>query len=445
MSRRQRRNRLPPDPVVVQVSGLSHEGLGIAAVEGKKVFIHGALPGETVRYITTGRRRDFDQGDVVEVLEPSPDRVEPRCEFFGRCGGCCLQHLSPQAQLREKQQHLLEGLKRLGQVEPDEVYEPLLGPHWNYRRKARLAVKQVHGKGRVLIGFRERRSPYVADMTQCEVLDARVASLLQPLSALVGGSSIPDRIPQIEVAAGDEHVALVFRVLTEPTEDDRSAFQAFGRDHNVQIYLQPGRPDALVPLEPDYPPLCYELPSSDVTIGFSPTDFTQVNAQINRQMVARALALLDCSTDSRVLELFSGLGNFTLPIARRAGHVVAVEGDKALVAKGQENAARNGIENVEFHYADLYDSAQLQNPVWMNGGFDAVLLDPPRSGAREVLPLVTQSGAARVVYVSCHPATLARDAQILVHELGYRLAGTGVMDMFPQTHHVEAIACFERH
>jgi len=439
---RSRRRRLPEEPVTVEVEDLAHDGRGVARVNGKAVFVDGALPGETVRFRYTACHSKHDEGRVEEVLEASPERVAPRCQHFGVCGGCSLQHLDPVRQLARKQDWLRDNLARVGRVEPETWFEPLTGPHWGYRHKARMAVKDVVKKGKVLVGFRERHAPYVADLTRCEVLHPRVGLLLPELSELIQGLSIHNRLPQIEVAVGDEAVALSFRVLDPPTEADRAALAAFGERHDIQIYLQPKGPDTTVPLWPAEPTLEYRLPELDLSLQFQPYHFTQVNPAINRQMIPRALELLALESHHRVLDLFCGLGNFTLALARRAGHVVGVEGEAALVARAGDNARLNGIDNAEFVAADLAKPVAEQG--WIQARYDRVLLDPPRSGALEMMPVVAGLGAGRVVYVSCHPATLARDAGELVHTHGYRLLGAGVMDMFPHTAHVESIALFGR-
>lgn len=439
-----RRRRLPSaDPVHARVEGLTHDGKGLARIDGKAVFITGALPGESVRFRYTRSHSQYDEGVVLEVESPSPDRVVPACPHYGYCGGCSLQHLASPAQVAHKQQWLLDSLARVGRVEPARVLAPLTGEPWGYRRKARLGVKFVTAKSRVLVGFRERDKPYVADLGRCEVLHPRVGSLLPELGRVIGALSIRDRVPQIEVAVGDDAVALSVRVLAQPDEADLECLRAFARGHDLQLYLQPGGPDSTWLLWPAEAALHYSLPAHGLVLEFQPWHFTQVNSGINRQMVDLSLELLDLSGRDRVLDLFCGLGNFTLALARNAQRVVGVEGDAGLVQWAWHNARRNGVENVEFYATDLaVDAADAR---WLQGGaFDRVLLDPPRSGAAEVMPRVAGLGAARIVYVSCHPATLARDAGILVHEHGYRLEAAGVMDMFPHTAHVESIALFAR-
>lgn len=444
MGRRRRRPRLPEEPVVATIESLSHEGRGIARIEGKTVFVDNALPGETVRlrYRSMGKR--FDAGIAEAILEnPSPMRVTPACAFYGLCGGCSLQHMASDEQIRFKQQTLAEAFEHIGRVAPQAWLEPLTGPVWGYRQKARLGVRNVPKKGRVLVGFREKFSQYLADMRACEVLDPRVGHRLEALSELIGGLEAASRIAQIEVAIGDEAAALVFRNLDPLSEADVRRLAAFGEQSGFQIWLQPGGPDTAHPLDPDVPPLEYALPEFDVRLRFLPTDFTQVNAEINRRMVGRAVALLAPEQGERVLELFSGLGNFSLPLARTGAEIVTVEGEAGLVQRARENAERNGIDNVAFHVANLFEPDA--DASWLRGQrYDRVLIDPPRSGAVEILPFVANTGAKRIVYVSCNPATLARDAGILVHEHGYTLEQAGVMDMFPHTAHVESIALFTR-
>ncbi len=442
MSRRRRRPRLPQGEFEAQIEDMAHDGRGVARVEGKATFIQGALPGERVRFRYTGRRRSHDEGSVTEVLEASPQRVTPRCAHYALCGGCSLQHMDPEAQIQAKQAVLLDNLRQLGGVEPETVFEPLRNDDpWGYRRKARLGVRWVPKKGRVLVGFRERGSSKVAELESCAVLHPRVGRLLPALGELIGGLSIRERLPQIEVAMDDERCVLVFRVLEPPSETDRERMAAFGREHDIVPYLQPGGPETVQPLQPPGVDLRYALPAQRVELGFLPGDFTQVNSAINRRMVDRAMELLAPSADEAVLDLFCGVGNFTLPLARHAGRVTGVEGDAGLVQRARENAARNRLENVDFQVANLYE--ELEPATWWQRRYDKALLDPPRSGAREVLGLLPRLGVKRLLYVSCYPGTLARDAGILVKEHGYRLLGAGVMDMFPHTAHVESMALFE--
>jgi len=429
------------------VVDLAHDGRGIARAAGKAVFIEGALPGERVRFRVFKRRRQFDEAGLVDVLTASPDRVVPKCAHFGICGGCSLQHLAPPAQLAAKQRQLLDNLERIGRVTPEQVFAPLTGPQWAYRRRARLGVKYVHKKGRVLAGFREREKPYLADIQRCEVLLERFAGLPAHLAALVETLSSREMIPQVEVAAGDPRApgdysaALVFRVMHPPTGEDLEKLEEFGRLHALQIFLQSGGLDTVRPLREGYPALSYSVDENRVTLEFGPVDFIQVNRDINVSMVNRAVELLRPTAADSVLDLFCGLGNFTLSLGTRARRVVGVEGDVGLVAKARANAERNGIVNATFHADNLFEPARAG--AWAQDTYDLVLLDPPRAGAAEILERMPHWRPRRLVYISCHPGSLARDAGILVGAQGFKLAGAGVMDMFPHTTHVESIAVFE--
>jgi 23S rRNA (uracil1939-C5)-methyltransferase len=424
-----------------QVVDLTHDGRGVARVEGKAVFIDGALPGERVRFRVHKRRRSMDEAGLVDVLEASPQRVAPRCAHFGVCGGCSLQHLSGDAQLVGKEKQLLEDLERIGKVQPGEVLPPMRGPQWGYRRRARLGVKYVHKKGRVLAGFREREKPYLADIQRCEVLLESLATLPMELAALTETLSIREHLPQVEVAAGDTAVALVLRVMQPPGAEDLQKIGEFGARRGLQIFLQTGGLDSVRALRDDYPPLEYAIDGGSIKMQFGPVDFIQVNADINVSMVDAAIAKLQPKESDRVLDLFCGLGNFTLPLARRAASVVGVEGDAGLIAKARDNALRNGIGNAAFAVENLFEPAKFG--AWADERYDLVLLDPPRAGAVELLSRMPKWRPRRVVYISCHPGSLARDAGILVNEHGFTLSAAGVMDMFPHTTHVESIAVFE--
>ena len=429
-------------PLEGEIIDLAQDGRGVAKVSGKTVFIDGALPGELVRFKVLKSRRQFDEADLTEILSASPQRTTPLCKHYGVCGGCSLQHLEPSAQLLAKQRQLLDALEHIGSVRPGRVLDPLEGPQWAYRRRARLGVKYVHKKGRVLAGFREKRKPYLADIERCEVLVKPQANLASELAALAGSLSIRDKLPQVEVAAGDEQTALVLRVMEPPTPEDLQKISDFGAAKGVQIFLQSGGLDSVRPLHEGYPPLCYAVDGGRVIIEFGPVDFIQVNGEVNSRMVDAAIRLLQPGRDDVVLDLFCGLGNFTLPLARRARHVLGVEGDQGLVAKARGNATRNAINNVEFEAENLFEPAKFG--AWSKQRYDLVLLDPPRAGAAQLLPCVATWQPRRVVYISCHPGSLARDAGMLVRDLGYTLTDAGVMDMFPQTTHVESIAVFER-
>lgn len=440
MSRK--RKPLPSATFRATIDTLNHDGRGVARIDGKATFIEGGLPGEEVDFTLVARHKRYDEGVVSEVIRAAPERVTPHCVHFGLCGGCSLQHLHAEAQISMKQQILLDDLRRIGGVTPEEILPPLTGPHWGYRRRARLGAKYVEKKSAMLVGFREKRSAYLADLSRCEVLHPQVGENLVALRELLRGLDAYQRIPQVEVAAGDQAVGLVFRHLDPLSEHDLTALRAFGEQRGFYIYLQAAGPDSVTPLWPADPRLSYRLPEFDVELEFRPTDFTQVNGDINGAMIKRALELLDLRGDERVLDLFCGLGNFTLPIARRAAWVTGVEGDAQLVARARDNARRNAIENAEFHAADLGDPLSMWP--WAARSFDKILLDPPRTGALEVVRRIAKLGAARIVYVSCNPATFARDAAELVQQHGYRLRKAGVMDMFPHTTHVECIALFEQ-
>lgn len=440
MARRNRRQRLPKDPVETEIESLSHDGRGVARIDGKAIFIAGALAGETVKFLYTRKHSKYDEGKTVEVLQAVEDRVEPKCQHFSICGGCSLMHLSPEAQLQLKQNTLTEHLSHFGGLEPAQWLAPLKGPLWGYRRKARLGVKHVPKKERVLVGFREKGSPYLALLDQCEVLDQRVGSRLAELGEMIAGLEAYNRIAQIEVAMDDDNVALIFRNLDSLSEADQQALVDYGQKNKLWIYLQSGGPDTVTPLWPASPQLSYQ-PETGLTLDFEPNDFTQVNADINKDMIQRAIELLELKDQDRVLDLFCGLGNFTLPLAKRVGHVIGVEGDAALVKHAENNAIKNKLDNALFEQADLTQT-ELKDYAWAKLGFNKILLDPPRSGAFEVLHQLAALGAERIVYVSCNPATLARDAGELVSNHGYKLVSAGIMDMFPHTSHVESIALF---
>lgn len=431
-----------PRILEVEIEELAHDGRGVAHVDGKAVRVVGALPGERARVRLIRRSRQFDEARVEELLSRSPERIEARCPHFGTCGGCSLQHLPPAAQIAAKQKVLADSFARIGQLDPERWLAPLADQAWGYRRKGRLSVKWVARKGKLLVGFRELDSRFVADLGVCHTLLPEVGERLVALGELISGLDAKCDIPQIEIAAGDTTVALVFRHLRPLSDGDRAALTAFGRAQDLAILLQPGGPDSVLPLWPPEVALSYRLPEYDLDIAFQPLDFVQVNAGMNRRMIAQALALLEPGPNDHVLDLFCGLGNFTLPLARHAAAVTGVEGDAALVARARANAQRNGIANADFHAADL--AADPRAAPWARASYDKLLLDPPRSGAAAVLDHLPAKGTDRIVYVSCDPASLARDAGVLVERHGFRLAAAGVMDMFPHTAHVESIALFCR-
>jgi len=434
------------EPEEAGILGITHDGRGIADVPGKKVFVDGALAGERVRFLRLRRRKNFDEARLEAVLEPSPDRVEPRCAVYGICGGCSLQHLAAERQIEAKQQVLLDNLERIGGVTPEQVLEPLRGPAWHYRRRARLGVRYVHGKGRVLVGFRERFKPYVTDTGRCEVLAEPVGGLLGELAELIAGLSVREQIPQIEVAVGDNLTALVLRVLETPSKEDEARLRGFAETHALRFFLQTGGAETVQPL-PDADgglpePLCYELPEFDLSIRFRPLDFVQVNGPLNRALVSRAVELLAPGPEERVLDLFCGIGNFTLPLARRSGEVLGIEGSADLVRRAEENAAANGLGNVSFLHRDLAEPDPAED--WLRSEWDRVLLDPARPGADTLARHFAERPPRRLVYVSCHPGTLARDAGTLTAPGRLRLSAAGVLDMFPHTSHMESVAVFDR-
>lgn len=432
-----------PDELELSIHDLGHDGRGVARHEGKAVFVDGALPGERVRAERIRRSRHHDEARTLEVLVASPERVAPRCAHFGICAGCTLQHLDPAAQIRAKEKSLLENLARIGRVEPATVLPPLTAEPWGYRRRGRLSVRHVEKKGRTLVGFREGNGRYVADVAACPVAHPAVGERIGRLAALIDTLDARREIAQIEFAVGDGPACFVFRNLVELGEADRARLTGFARAEGVIVMLQPGGIDSVTPLEPAAVELSFELPRHGVRLWFEPLDFIQVNAAINAAMIDRAIELLAPERGDRVLDLFAGLGNFTLPLARRVATIAGVEGERGLVERARANAARNGLDHVAFHQANLFEDQR--DASWARAGWDLVLLDPPRAGA-EVLVTdgLPWQGVRRIVYVSCHPASLARDAGLLVRRHRFRLAAAGVMDMFPHTGHVESIALLER-
>lgn len=438
------RNRLDRTPFQTAVTDLSHDGRGVARRDGeggKVTFISGALPGELVRAEPTARSRHFDEAKTVEVLEASPQRVTPRCPHFGVCAGCVLQHLEESQQIVAKQRVLMDNLERIGHVTPQAVLPALTGDNWGYRRKGRFSVRRVEKKDKTLVGFRELDPRFVADLSVCYTVIPQIGEKIPLLAALIEGMDGKRDIPQIEFIAGDDAVALTIRLMQPLSERDRQAWVAFAQEHGFAVFLQPAGWTACIRYGRR---TCRSrsLAAMDVELAFRPLDFIQVNASLNQKMIAHAVALLEAKPDDRVLDLFCGLGNFTLPLARVVREVVGVEGDAGLVARAKENAQRNGLDNAQFYAADL--TQDQRSAPWMRQGFDKLLLDPPRSGALEVLQQLPLKTFERIVYVSCHPGSLARDAGYLVNEQGFTLVCAGAMDMFPHTAHVESIAVFER-
>jgi 23S rRNA (uracil1939-C5)-methyltransferase len=435
---------------IVDILSLDHEGHGIARIDGKVTFVDGALAGERAEISVYRKHAKYNSANAVIILKPSAQRTEPRCRYFGRCGGCSMQHLEASAQVAAKQRVLEDNLARIGKVKPDIMLPTLHGPAWGYRSRARLSARWVDKKGGALVGFREKRSSFIADMASCEVLTPDVSALIQPLRDLIGLLSNADRIPQVEVAVGEHLTVLVFRLLEPWSDDDAVKVRAFAEQHHVQVWEQSKGPDTVRPFWPEIAPeLSYSLPEFDLVMPFSPTEFTQVNTAINRALVSRAMRLLQPRAGERIADLFCGLGNFTLPIARCGAEVVGIEGSAELVARARENALRNQISNATFAVDNLFEMTPEKFAAL--GHFDKLLIDPPRSGAIELvksLPGCSESenkGAPqRIVYISCDPATLARDAEVLVHVKGYQLKAAGVANMFPHTAHVESIALFER-
>lgn len=432
------------------IESLDHEARGITRLDGKTIFVEGALPGERVEYLSHRRKPSFEVAHVLRVLKPSGDRVAPRCPHYGVCGGCSMQHLDPGAQVAAKQRILESNLWHLGRIKPEQLYPPIYGSPWGYRHRARLSARLVTKKGGVLLGFHERKSSYVADMGQCEILPPHVSALIPPLRELIGRLSCPDRMPQVEVAVGERITALVLRILQPLTGADETLLRAFADRHGVVFYLQPQGPASAYRYYPqEGPALSYTLPEFGIEHFFSPTEFTQVNHAINRVLVRRAMNLLAPQPGERIADMFCGLGNFTLPIARSGATVVGIEGSAELVRRAAENAAANGLAGrTEYAVANLFEATP--ETLAALGRFDKMLIDPPREGALELVKALGEAGGEggnapqRIVYVSCSPATLARDAAILVNQKGYRFCGAGVVNMFPNTSHVESIALFER-
>jgi 23S rRNA (uracil1939-C5)-methyltransferase len=439
---------LPTAAIEALIDELGTDGRGVARIDGKTVFVEGALPGEKVSLRVRKRHRNYDEAELVDVLTPSPHRVEPACAHYAACSGCSLQHLSTEMQVAGKQRWLAENFTRIGRVAPRTWLPALRSQPWAYRRRGRLSVRHVQKKGRVLAGFRERQNPrYVAEIRQCLVMHPALGPKVGLLADMLGTLHAVDSIPQVEFAAGDDVVALVFRHLQPLDAHDLDALTAFGQQHGLAIYLQPSGITSVHPLWPEAPRLTYRIhvddgACADVELEFQPLDFVQVNGELNQQMVSLVLRLLELQPGDRVLDLFCGLGNFSLPIAQRVAAVTGVEGEAALVERARANAARNGLDNARFQVANLFDPQQAAD--WARQPWDKLLLDPPRAGADQVLAYLPGAQTRRIVYVSCHPASLARDAGILVHQHGFTLQAAGVMDMFPHTAHVESIAVFDR-
>jgi len=448
MARRRNRKKLDLTPREISIDSMAHDGRGVGrGDDGKVVFVDYALPDEKVRFVPVMTRKSYLFGSTIEVLEASEHRVEPKCDVFGQCGGCVLQHLDERVQIQYKQQQLLENFKKIGGVQPQNLMPPMTGKHWGYRRRARLGAKFVPKKGGMIVGFRERNSSYIQPTDQCEVLYPEVSTLLPVLRATLEQTSCNDKIPQVEISVADNAIVMIVRHLETFRQSDLDLLTNFAKQHEVQLFLQPGNLKSVHPLYPTNPDaLFYEFPEFDIKVEFLPTDFIQVNAGINDQLVSRAIELLEIQETDKVLDLFCGVGNFTLPLARRSKQVVGVEGDQALVNRALHNKELNGLDGVDFYFGDLFkeDMSSQSHGDWLEQKFDKILLDPPRSGAAEMVKRIPQFGPSKIVYVSCGPATLARDAGVLVNEHGYTMTQAGVIDMFPHTAHVESIAVFEK-
>jgi 23S rRNA (uracil1939-C5)-methyltransferase len=446
---RRNRNKAYKNPaenpiITAVIESLDQEGRGVTHVDGKAIFVDGALPNEKVRYQSQYIKPSYEVANTIEVLKQSNQRVIPKCPHFGICGGCKLQHLDFAAQVAAKQRLLENDLKHIGKVKPVNMLPPLYGPTWGYRHKARLSVKYVEKKQRVLVGFNEKATRFVSDMNSCEVLVPEVSVLIQPLQEMIYQLSLRDKIPQIELAVGEGQViVLIFRIMAGLTTEDEQLLKAFADTHRVQVWTQTKGPDTIMPFYPlERAQLQYSLPEFNLTYPFKPNEFTQVNPQINQVMIRRAMQLLNPTAGEKIADFFCGIGNFTLPIARSGAQVLGLEGLANLVERANESAALNQINHVKFDVADLF---QMTEPSLAElGHFDKWLVDPPRDGAYELVKAITPSIAPkRIVYVSCNPATLARDAGVLVNEKGYQLSAAGVINMFPHTAHVESIALFE--
>jgi 23S rRNA (uracil1939-C5)-methyltransferase len=430
--------------VTAKIESLDQDGRGVTHVDGKVVFVEGALIGELVELESYRRKPSYELARTTKILAASSSRVEPRCKSFGVCGGCSMQHLEARAQMAVKQRVLEDTFAHIGNVVPETMLSPVQGPAWGYRYRARFSSRYVRKRDEVLVGFRERRHSFVADMQSCEVVPARISALLMPLRSLIDSLSIREQVPQIELAIGVDCDALTFRILEAPSTADEQQLRDFAGHHGVRIYLQPGGLDTVSLFHPPGDDLLhYTLPDFDLDFVFGITDFTQVNFGINRVLVRRALSLLDPQPGERIGDMFCGIGNFSLAIARRGAQVTGIEGSRPLVERAEHNARRNRLEELcEFQAADLF---KIDADQWRGlGNFEGLLIDPPRDGAFELVKAIREAPPRRVVYVSCNPATLARDAAVMVHSNGYRLRTAGVINMFPHTSHVESIALFER-
>ena len=439
---RRRKRKLMEQPIEVVIEDLSHDGRGIARVNGKVMFVNGALPGEKVMVKHTGGNKNFEEGLVTEVLEASEGRVDAKCQYYDICNGCTMMHLAPAKQIEFKQNTLKQNLIKMAKIEPQTWMSPLTDESWHYRRRARLSVRWVIAKEKVLVGFREKDGRYVADMDYCEILQKPLDDLLKPLAQMIEKLRIRQQIAQIEASIADEDVALIIRHLKPIGVEDEKILLDFAQEHDVRIYSQSKGPKTIFEMTDKKEPLFFDMKEYGIRMEFLPSDFIQVNAKMNIKMINQAIELLDIQKDDVVLDLFCGLGNFTLPLAKKVKKIVGIEGDKTLVQRAVENAKLNKLDNVEFHEADLRKNHE--NSEWFKHDYSKIMIDPPRSGAWEILPLIASTNANTLLYVSCHPASLARDADRLVNEFGYKMVKAGVMDMFPHTSHVESMALFVR-
>lgn len=430
-----------------KIESLSHDGRGVAHIDGKATFIENALPGEEITFIYTRRHNKFDEAKTVEVLLPSCDRVIPECPHFGICGGCGLQHIDHIKQIEFKINNLKEHFKHFGDTDNLNILPPILGPVWHYRARARLSIKYVQKKQKVLVGFHEKNGRYVAEIDQCPILHKTISNKLLDLSKLISSLTIYNQIPQVEVACGDNITALLFRHLAPLSGQDLELLEKFSQEHNFQIYLQSGGMDTIkiLSLAPvslqEYIPLSYKLPNHNIEMLFALTDFTQINKEVNQKMVDLVIDLLDINPEDKILDLFCGIGNFTLPIAKKCNQIIGVEGNNHAIIQAKKNAEHNNIVNTEFYCADLTKDLASEN--WARQKYDKILLDPPRTGAQEICAQIKKFGAKKIVYVSCNHATLARDTKDLIQN-GYKLQNVRVVNMFPHTAHIETIAVFSR-
>lgn len=424
------------------ITDISLDGRGVASENGKKVFIPFTLTGERVSYRAIKKKKKFDEAQLIEIIEPSVERIEAQCPYFTVCGGCATQHITPEMQLALKEKSVLDTLARIGQVNAEEVMPALTDKVWGYRRRARLGVKYVIKKDAVLVGFREKNAPYIAQMSSCEVLDPKIAGLIQPFAELIYQLSIRDKIPQLECSVAENATSVVMRVLETPSKSDLEHLYTFQQQWQIRLLLQPAGLKSIYPLDTAaVEPLYFTLQPFNLRLQFTPTDFIQIHAEINNKMVVQALDWLQVKTTDRVLDLFCGLGNFSLPLAQVADEVLGIEGDAALIQRAKDNASLNKLSNIRFQKEDLFEVSADNN--WLAQQWDLVLIDPPRSGAKEVIDHLHLIPPKKVLYVSCHPASLARDADVLVNKLGYRMTKVCVINMFPHTGHVETMALFE--